>query len=170
MGCRNHNNNENGLWWEWNPVIMGYAHEGIHLEWSHKMTHRQDKIRLGTVFANDPKKVIDYPFGLNDVLGICCPFACVKYRAYAMWLATGVCGMCLSVLLRLVCHSSVGVWRSEFETRGCSSYTESECGVLVPSNELPGSDLIFSGVAVAYYIACVLWKEIHLAYKLKLQT
>lgn len=46
------------------------------------MTHRQDKIRLGTVFANDPKKVIDYPFGLNDVLGICCPFGRVKYGAY----------------------------------------------------------------------------------------
>ncbi|CAM4734180.1 unnamed protein product [Leuciscus chuanchicus] len=54
------------------------------------MTHRQDKIRLGTVFTNDPKKVIDYPFGLNDVLGICCPFARVKYGAYAMWLATRV--------------------------------------------------------------------------------
>lgn len=23
--CRNHNHNENGLWWEWNPVIMGYT-------------------------------------------------------------------------------------------------------------------------------------------------
>jgi len=55
------------------------------------MMHHQDKIRLGTVFANDPEKVIDYPFGLNDVLGICCPFARVKYGAYTMRLARHTC-------------------------------------------------------------------------------